>query len=76
MVEPQTCVGCGLCVDVCKYDAIKIKDQKALICDLCNGKPECVLRCPTEALEYLDVPESIETPEQVFKHLKEKWKLE
>jgi Fe-S-cluster-containing hydrogenase component 2 len=75
-VESRECIGCGICVDECRYDAIKITKQKAIICDLCWGDPECVKRCPTEALEYVEAPESFETPETVFKRLREAWKIE
>jgi Fe-S-cluster-containing hydrogenase component 2 len=75
-VESRECIGCGICVDECRYDAIKITKQKAIICDLCWGDPEGVKRCPTEALEYVEAPESFETPETVFKRLREAWKIE
>ena len=72
----QTCIGCGACVEACKYDAIKLTNEKALICDLCGGEPECVKRCPTGALEYVEAPESTETPEQAFNRLREAWNIE
>ena len=75
-VDWQTCIGCGACVEACKYDAIKLTNEKALICDLCGGEPECVKRCPTGALEYVEAPESTETPEQAFNRLREAWNIE
>lgn len=74
-VDSSACIGCGACVEACKYDAIKLS-EKAVICDLCGGEPECVARCPTGALSYIEVPESIETPESAFKRLRETWSLE
>ncbi len=45
------CVGCGACVKVCAYDAIKIEDNLANInvdkCTLCGA---CVQACPFEAI--------------------------
>lgn len=63
-------------MDACKYDAIKLTDQKAIICDLCSGDPECVKHCPTTALDYAEAPESTETPEIAFSRLREVWSLE
>ena len=74
-VDSQKCIACGLCLEVCKYDAIKLK-EKALICDLCGGEPECVKRCPTGSLEYIESPEPKETPVIVFQRLREMWGFE
>jgi len=47
----EKCVGCGLCVKSCAYDAIKINDKSAEIdadkCVLCGA---CVSSCPFEAI--------------------------
>jgi len=75
-VDWQTCIGCGACVETCKYDAIKLIGQKALVCGLCSGDPECVKRCPTDALEYIEAAESTETTEQAFNRQREVWSLE
>jgi Fe-S-cluster-containing hydrogenase component 2 len=74
--DPDTCTGCGICEKVCKYGAIKIGEGKAQICDLCGGAPECVARCPTGTLEYMEMPEFTETPLEAFTRLKEKWGFE
>ncbi len=73
MVDWQACIGCGVCVDECRYDAVKLHDDKALICDLCGGEPQCVARCPTGALSYTESPEFTETPWEAFDRLKEEW---
>ena len=72
----DTCIGCGACIDACKYGAIKLGEEKAQICDLCGGDPQCVTRCPTGALEYLEMPEFTETPVEAFARLKEEWGFE
>ena len=74
-VKGEVCIGCGACLDACKYGAIKLR-EKAIICDLCISDPECVKRCPTGALEYVEAPESIETPDSVFNRLREQWNIE
>jgi Fe-S-cluster-containing hydrogenase component 2 len=52
-LERGDCIGCGLCVDACPYDGIKLDgSSNPLICDLCGGSPVCVERCPTQALSF------------------------
>jgi Fe-S-cluster-containing hydrogenase component 2 len=75
-VERQICIGCGTCIDSCKYNVIKLAENKAIICDLCEDKPECVTRCPTGALEYIETDESSETYIHAFKRLREMWNFE
>jgi len=47
----EKCVGCGLCIKACAYDAIVLKDKLAEIdlgkCTLCNA---CVQDCPFDAI--------------------------
>ena len=74
--DTDTCTECGICVKVCKYNAIKVGEAKALVCDLCGGDPQCVARCPTGALEYVEMPEFTETPVEAFSRLKEEWGFE
>ncbi len=74
--DADTCIGCGVCVEACTYDAIKLGEGKALMCNLCGGNPECVARCPTGALEYVKMPVFIETPDGAFSRLKEEWGFE
>jgi dihydroorotate dehydrogenase/formate hydrogenlyase subunit 6/NADH:ubiquinone oxidoreductase subunit I len=53
-VEPTLCSGCGQCVDVCWYDAIRLEDGVAVKGEACVGCGYCFQVCPTGAL---DVPE-------------------
>ncbi len=72
----QTCIGCGVCKEVCNFNAIKFGEGKTLICNLCHGDPQCVSRCPTGALEYVETPMFTETPVEAFTRLKEEWGFE
>jgi Fe-S-cluster-containing hydrogenase component 2 len=56
-VNEELCIGCGICVRVCPYNGVRVhkKNKKALICDLCNGDPECVKRCPVGALSLKQI---------------------
>jgi len=51
-VEAEVCVGCGLCAEECVSGVIELRPHTdvPLLCDLCDGDPECVKRCPTGAL--------------------------
>lgn len=61
IIDYETCIGCKLCIYVCPYGSIGFDDdlQKPVKCDLCNGDPECVKFCPSEALVYKEIEESI-----------------
>jgi len=69
----QLCTGCGLCVQTCRYGAVKMHEGRPLICNMCEGQPQCVERCPTAALEHVEAPEFTETPEEAFRRMKEAW---
>ncbi|MEI6308720.1 MAG: 4Fe-4S dicluster domain-containing protein [bacterium] len=53
-LDPETCIGCGTCVEACPFHAIWMdaKTEKAFKCDLCGGKPECVGYCLHDALKF------------------------
>ncbi|GAB4271273.1 MAG: 4Fe-4S dicluster domain-containing protein [Deferrisomatales bacterium] len=50
-VDPETCIGCGRCVEACPLQVVGMVEKRAHKCDLCGGRPECVSACPTGALE-------------------------
>ncbi|MEM0312971.1 MAG: 4Fe-4S dicluster domain-containing protein [Candidatus Bathyarchaeia archaeon] len=51
-VNEVKCDGCGWCVQACPYGGIAVHPDKrsVLVCDLCDGKPQCIEFCPEEAL--------------------------
>jgi MinD superfamily P-loop ATPase len=49
-VNSETCVACGVCVEVCPVAAISA-DPYAIDPIICNACGECVAVCPTEAIE-------------------------
>jgi len=51
--DGNLCSGCGLCAEVCWYDAISIRNGKAVKSGSCVGCGYCFDICPTGAL---DVP--------------------
>ena len=68
VVDQDLCIQCGTCVSVCVIGldavdpqqklAIRLdeKSQMLLKCDLCDGDPQCVKFCPTEALIFTKKP--------------------
>ncbi len=64
IVDAALCDGCGMCAEICPYEAPKMgEDGKALKCDACASlrakgeKPACVDACPMRALDFGDIAE-------------------
>ena len=55
-VNQELCVGCEECRLACPYggEIIKMRDQIAVMCDLCGGRPACVEVCLPKALQYVE----------------------
>lgn len=52
----DSCIGCGLCVDLCMMKSIKLDSLKAQINPLyCCGCLMCVEDCPTNSINILEV---------------------
>jgi carbon-monoxide dehydrogenase iron sulfur subunit len=47
LVDREKCTSCGLCIKACpgQVPFLHPGDNKATICDLCGGDPECVKVC-------------------------------
>lgn len=76
-VEWRDCIGCGACISQCAYNAIKLnRDNNPIICDTCDGDPECVKRCPTQAIRFEDNEFFTEKPDEAFKRMMEAWEFE
>lgn len=50
-VNPDLCVGCGICADVCPQGNIALTDGKARCGDNCTQCLACVHFCPKQAVE-------------------------
>lgn len=51
IVDQEECVGCGVCIDICQMEAIKLKNNIANIrTRRCIGCGNCAAKCPSEAI--------------------------
>jgi ferredoxin len=51
-LDPEKCIGCGICPQVCPHGVLSLHDRKARIVDL-NGCMECgacAKNCPVQAI--------------------------
>jgi len=59
IVDLKRCIGCGLCVQVCNYNAAHLADfngklRSVIDVEKCYGCGLCVSVCPTRALSFPD----------------------
>jgi heterodisulfide reductase subunit A len=65
-VNGNLCTGCGMCVDVCPYEALTLKDGKADVNEvLCEGCGTCAATCLRAAIQTRNL-----TPLQVHEMIK------
>lgn len=51
VINPELCTQCGICLDVCNFEAIK-EDPYRVDPIACEGCKVCVVMCPAEAIEF------------------------
>lgn len=49
-VNPDKCVGCGKCTEICFFDAIAMEGKKAVVSRACDGCGLCWSFCPAHAI--------------------------
>ena len=55
VISPGSCTGCGLCAEVCRFDAIIASNGLYRVDDMgCEGCASCMYACPDEAIQMED----------------------
>ena len=64
IVDKDQCTGCGNCIGACpgKVPVIHPANKHALICDLCDGDPQCVKVCQAGGHNALWVVKKVPSP--------------
>ncbi len=68
--DPKLCVGCGLCGELCQFNALSIDGNVAIDSDNCMGCGVCVNNCPESALTLVKDAQKGE-PLEIFKLMNE-----
>ena len=50
VVDEDTCVGCGDCIDACVWNGNEMIDGIARVTERCLGCGRCVEACPNDAI--------------------------
>ncbi len=54
-IDQDLCINCGLCFDVCRFDAVKRHlDLFTIDADLCEGCLSCFYQCPVSAIKTIE----------------------
>jgi MinD superfamily P-loop ATPase len=52
VIDPEACIACGICADVCRFDAVVPGDEAYQVEPLaCEGCASCFYQCPEEAIQ-------------------------
>lgn len=55
VIDPSACTFCGVCADVCTWNALSVLDNEVLVFpELCHGCGSCTLNCPEDAISERD----------------------
>jgi len=51
VIDPARCEGCGICAQICRFDAVQVQDgQYSIDLVACDGCAACVYQCPEQAI--------------------------
>ncbi|MHA1490099.1 MAG: ATP-binding protein, partial [Promethearchaeota archaeon] len=63
-IDPESCTGCGICVDRCQMEALILIDEISNVKrNRCIGCGNCVATCPSEAIKLVKKEKEINPPE-------------
>ena len=51
VINEETCIGCGACIEACPTEALEMVDEKAKVdAEKCVDCGACIDECPVEAI--------------------------
>ena len=54
-IDPDNCTACGICAEVCRFDAVLVKEDLYTVDPIaCDGCAACVYQCPTETIKMIE----------------------
>ena len=57
VVDEEKCVGCGICISICKYEALKLIEGVSNVdTEKCTGCGACTASCPNLAIQLNYLP--------------------
>jgi electron transport complex protein RnfB len=61
--DPESCEGCGTCVERCQMEAVALRDEVAVVDrDRCIGCGNCVPTCPSETIHLVKKEQEVVPP--------------
>ncbi|MBN1873398.1 MAG: ATP-binding protein [Anaerolineae bacterium] len=51
VIDPDLCIACGRCAEVCRFEAILVADTYQVDTLSCEGCAACFYQCPVEAIQ-------------------------
>jgi len=59
-INRDLCSGCGLCVEICPFNGVKLDEEDvAILLDACNECGACIDECPVEAISIELIKEGV-----------------